>query len=105
MYAKSRKRLQLARSQQNKMEASERWQLWIREVMSEVMTAHLVAALQAKLKRDLFEFRTCFREYILKQMDQIKFEINRKIRDAAGRIKRTEKRVGEMEESMADMEQ
>jgi histidinol dehydrogenase len=104
MYAKSRKRLQLARSQQNKMEASERWQLWIREVMSEVMTAGM-AALQAKLKRDLFEFRTCFREYILKQMDQIKFEINRKIRDAAGRIKRTEKRVGEMEESMADMEQ
>ena len=64
------------------------------------------AALQAQLKRDLSQFHTCFRENIKKRMDEFKFEIYRIIQDTNTRTGRmgTEKLVGEMEKSMADME-
>lgn len=48
--------------------------------VSEVMTTWMTA-LQAELKKDLSEFRTCFREDIKKQMDKFTTEINRKIQD------------------------
>lgn len=75
----------------------------IREVVSVVMTSGM-AALQAELKRDLSDFRTCFREDIKRQIEIFTMEINRKIQDATSQIEGAVKRIGEMEENMADKE-
>lgn len=75
----------------------------IRTVVSEVMTTGM-AALQAELKKDLSDFRTCFREDIKKQMDEFASEVSRKIQDVTGQIEGAVKRVGQIEESMLDME-
>lgn len=75
----------------------------IRTVVSEVMTTG-IAALQAELKKDLSDFRTCFREDIKKQMDEFISEVNRKIQDVTGQIEGAVERVGQIEENMLDME-
>lgn len=74
----------------------------IRKVVSEVMTAGM-STLQAELKKELSNFRTCFRDNIRKQMDEFKSEINWKIQEATDRLDGAVKRVGEMEDSLADM--
>lgn len=75
----------------------------IRTVVSEVMTTGM-AALQAELKKDLSDFRTCFREDIKKQMDEFVSEVNRRIQDVTGQIEGAVERVGQMEENMLDVE-
>ncbi len=75
----------------------------IRSVVSEVMIMGM-AALQAELKKDLSDFRTCFREDIKNQMDEFATEVNRKIQEVTGQIEGAVKRVGQMEENMIDME-
>ena len=75
----------------------------LRKVMSEVMTAGL-ATMQAELKKDLAEFRTCFREDMKQQMEEFKTEINQKLQDSSDRLDGTVQRIGEVEESLANME-
>jgi len=75
----------------------------IRAVVSEVMTTGM-AALQTELKKDLSDFRTCFREDIKKQMDEFISEVDRKIQDVTGQIEGAVKCVGQMEENMLVME-
>ncbi|KAM7385131.1 hypothetical protein PAMP_001228 [Pampus punctatissimus] len=52
----------------------------IRTAVSEVLTTGM-AALQAELKKDLSDFRTCFMEDIKKQMDEFVSEVDRKIQE------------------------
>lgn len=67
----------------------------IRTVVREVMTTGMTA-LQAELKKDISDFRTCFREDIKKQMDKFATEVNRKIQDVTGQIEGAVKCVGHM---------
>lgn len=75
----------------------------IRKVVSEAVAAGMTA-LQAELKKDFSDFRSCFREDIKKQMDEFTTEMNRKIQDVTSQVEGAVKRVGEMEETMADTE-
>lgn len=75
----------------------------IRTVVREVMTTGM-AALQVELKKDLSDFRMCFREDIKKQMDEFATEVNRKIQDVSGQIEGAVKHVEQIEENMIDME-
>lgn len=75
----------------------------IRTAVSEVLSTGM-AALQAELKKDLSDFRTCFMEDIKKQMDEFVSEVNRKIQDVTGQIEGAVERVGQMEENMLGME-
>ena len=75
----------------------------IREVVSEVLTSGM-AVLQAKLKRDLSDFCTCFQKDIKRHMDEFPMEINCKIQMMTSQIEGAVKRIGEMEENMTDKE-
>ncbi|KAM7366743.1 hypothetical protein PAMP_014693 [Pampus punctatissimus] len=57
----------------------------IRTAVSEVLTTGM-AALQAELKKDLSDFRTCFMEDIKKQMDEFVSEVDRKIQETLARL-------------------
>uniref|UniRef100_A0A3B1K9Q6 L1 transposable element RRM domain-containing protein n=1 Tax=Astyanax mexicanus TaxID=7994 RepID=A0A3B1K9Q6_ASTMX len=69
----------------------------IRQVVSEV-----TAAATLELKRELAEFRESFTADIKKQLNDLSAEIHQKIQDTSNRIDDAVKRLGEVEESMAD---
>lgn len=75
----------------------------IRTAVSEAITTGMTA-LWAELKKDLSDFRTCFREDIKEQMDELVSEVNWKIQDVTGQIEGAVKRVGQMEENMFNIE-
>lgn len=66
-----------------------------------------MAALQAELKKDLSDFRTCFMEDTdteKKQMDEFVSEVDRKIQEVTGQIEGAVERMGQMEENMLGIE-